>query len=187
MPVLPASDTSALFYRYRYHFFFTLILILSVINLAIDIMDVDAAQYASISLEMSQTGNYLQVYHKGQDYLDKPPLLFWLSSITISIFGNTNIGYKLPAVIFLWLGIWATYKFGSLWYGRSTGIIAALILASTQAFHLMTNDIRTDGLLTSFVALSVYFLSVYLKNGKIISLLLAALSIGWAMLTKGPL
>jgi len=33
----------------------------------IDIMEVDAAQYASISQEMLQTGDYLQVHHRGAD------------------------------------------------------------------------------------------------------------------------
>ena len=150
-------------------------------------MEVDAAQYASISSEMAETGNYLQVYHNGDDYLDKPPLLFWLSSVSISVFGNTNIGYKLPAVIILWLGLWATYLFGRLWYDKRTGIYAALIMGSTQAFHLMTNDVRTDGLLTSFVMFAVYFLSLYLKKEKISSLIVGGLFIGAAMLAKGPI
>ena len=161
-------------------------MILSVINSTIDIMEVDAAQYASISYEMSQTGNYLQVYHHGHDYLDKPPLLFWMASLSISIFGNSNVGYKLPAIILLWLAIWATYKFGQLWYSRKVGIMAGLILGTTQAFHLMTNDVRTDGLLMSFVMLSVYFLSLYLKKGGLSSLILGGACLGGAMLSKGP-
>lgn len=174
-------------YRYRYHLCFLALLIVTCANLSIDIMEVDAAQYASISSEMAETGNYLQVYHNGDDYLDKPPLLFWLSSVSISVFGNTNIGYKLPAVIILWLGLWATYLFGRLWYDKRTGIFAALIMGSTQAFHLMTNDVRTDGLLTSFVMFAVYFLSLYLKKEKISSLIVSGLFIGTAMLAKGPI
>ncbi len=174
-------------YRYRYHFFFGMLVILSVINLGIDIMDVDAAQYASISMEMAQTQNYLQLYHRGADYLDKPPLLFWLSSLSISFFGPSGFAYKLPAVLILWFGVWATYKFGSLWYNQRTGMISAFVLASTQAFHLMTNDIRTDGLLTSFVIGSVYWISVFLKRGHIFSLLAGGICIGAAMLTKGPI
>jgi 4-amino-4-deoxy-L-arabinose transferase-like glycosyltransferase len=47
---------------------------------AVSVMDVDAAQYASISREMSVTGSVLKIYNGGREYLDKPPLLFWLSS-----------------------------------------------------------------------------------------------------------
>ncbi|HUR30952.1 MAG TPA: glycosyltransferase family 39 protein [Saprospiraceae bacterium] len=179
--------SSSFLYKYRYQIFFTLILLLSVINLMIDIMEIDAAQYASISLEMSKTGNYLQVYQSGHDYLDKPPLLFWFSSLSISVFGNSNLAYKLPAIILLWFGLWATYKLADLWYDRKTGIIAALIFGTSQAFHLMTNDVRTDGLLTSFVILSVYFISVYLKKGSVFCLLIGGCCIGGAMLAKGPI
>ena len=39
-------------------------------NMFIDVMEVDAAQYASISMEMFQSKSYLQVFQHGQDYLD---------------------------------------------------------------------------------------------------------------------
>ena len=55
--------------------------------LGIPLIDIDAAQYASMSREMASTGNYLQLYDLGADYLDKPPLLFWLSSLSIQLFG----------------------------------------------------------------------------------------------------
>ena len=38
----------------------------------VDIMDIDASQYAEISREMSISGDYLHVYDRGMDYLDKP-------------------------------------------------------------------------------------------------------------------
>ena len=47
-------------------------------NLFIDIMQIDAAQYAGISAEMAHTNSFLEVKEFQQDYLDKPPLLFWL-------------------------------------------------------------------------------------------------------------
>ena len=47
----------------------------------VDTMDEDASQYAIMSMEMKQTGNYLKVYELGKDYLDKPPFLFWTNSL----------------------------------------------------------------------------------------------------------
>lgn len=184
---LPQKPIISHLYRHRYTFFLGLLAIISVINMQIDIMEVDAAQYASISLEMSETGNYLEIYHRGDDYLDKPPLLFWLSSLSISVFGNTNPGYKLPAVILLWLGLWALYGFTKLWYDHQRAVISTLIFGSSQAFFLMTNDIRTDGILTAFVLLSLYSISLYLKKDRAVWLLPAGLCIGAAMLAKGPL
>ena len=170
MPSLLPPAISSFLLKHKYAFLFTLILVGYGINLFIDIMEVDAAQYAAIAREMTVKGSYLEVYHRGQDYLDKPPLIFWISSIGISLFGNTSFAYKLLPVFFLVIGLWATYKFARLWYDHRTGILAALMLGTTQAFNLMSNDIRTDGLLTAFVMLSVWLLSSYLKTRRLTDL-----------------
>ena len=69
------------------------ILFIYVNNLFLDIMKIDAAQYASISLEMLQNDSYLQVYDLQNDYLDKPPLLFWISSLSLKGIGIYNFAF----------------------------------------------------------------------------------------------
>lgn len=156
-------------------------------NLSIDVMDVDAAQYASISMEMLMRGDYLQVYHGGADYLDKPPLLFWLAALSVSVFGVSTFAYKLPVVIIIISSIYATYQFARLWYSHRHGTIAALITASTQAYFLITNDIRTDGLLTSFVILALWQLSRYILLRSWWGLMWGAVCVALAMMSKGPI
>ena len=62
---------------------FIVIAVLYFTGIRVDMMEVDATQYAEISREMSESGNYLQVYQYGDDYLDKPPFLFWISASSI--------------------------------------------------------------------------------------------------------
>ena len=128
----------------------------------IDVMEIDAAQYAAISSGMVKTKSFLEVYYHGQDYLDKPPLLFWLNSLSFTLFGISNFTYKLFAVLSLFFGIYATYRFARLWYAQHTALVAALILTSCQAYYLMSNDVRTDGLLTSWVIVSVWLLTEFI-------------------------
>ncbi len=150
-------------------------------------MEIDAAQYASISREMQETGSYLEVYHRGKDYLDKPPFLFWSSAAAFQVFGVHNWSYKLPALLVLLIGVYATYRFSRLWYDELPSRAAALILASTQAYFLMTNDVRTDGLLTGWNMLAIWQLGAYILHHKWKHILLAAISIALAMMSKGPL
>ncbi|MCI4667212.1 MAG: glycosyltransferase family 39 protein [Bacteroidia bacterium] len=157
------------------------------LNLFLDVMDVDAAQYASISREMLESGRFLQVYHRGLDYLDKPPLLFWLSAISFKLFGINNFAFKLPAVLVVVLGIFSTYQLSKLWYDDKTGKIAALILGYSQAVFLMTNDIRMDGMLMGWVIFTIWQFSLFLKKNRFVNLLLASLGLGLSMMTKGPL
>ena len=175
------------FYTYRYLLAFMAMGIVYFFNMFIDVMDVDASQYASISREMWERGDFLQVFHQGKDYLDKPPLLFWLSSTSLGLLGLSNFAYKLPAVLILILGIYSTYRFTLMWYDKKKAIYAALILASTQALFLITNDIRTDGMLTGFVIFSVWQLSRFIHENKFKYLIWGAIGVAAAMMTKGPI
>ncbi len=156
-------------------------------GLFLDVMDVDAAQYASISMEMLQNGSWLQVQHRGVDYLDKPPLLFWLSASSFGLFGLSNWAYKLPSLLAAMAGIWATYCFTVLFYGARAGRQAAFILASCMGLLVITNDVRTDTMLLGFSACAVWKLAEYLEFKRWLDLLAGFLFVGLAMLAKGPI
>jgi 4-amino-4-deoxy-L-arabinose transferase-like glycosyltransferase len=174
-------------HRNKYLLVFAGILVIYGFNLFIDIMDVDAAQYASISMEMSQNGSYLEVYHRNMDYLDKPPLSFWMSSASFSLFGLSNFAYKLPALLLTLLGLYSTYRFTQLFYTKKTAVFATLILASTQGMFLMTNDVRTDTSLLAFVIFSIWQLMLFVQRNTWKNLLLGFIGVGLAMLAKGPI
>lgn len=170
-----------------YRFAFPILLLLYIAYLPLDVLEVDAAQYASIAREMNERGDFLQVYHRGEDYLDKPPLLFWLASLSFSMFGVSTWAYKLPAFLALLLALISTYRFTKIWYSAQTALLATLLLGSSQAFFLLVNDVRTDGLLLSALIGSLAQISDYWKNKKNTSLLLAAFFVGLGMLAKGPI
>lgn len=174
-------------WKYRYHLLFGGMGLVYFFNLFIDIMEVDAAQYASISREMSESGSYLHVYEHGKDYLDKPPMLFWLSSISISIFGANNFGYKIPSVLILILGLYSTFRFARLYYSVEISRLAALILGTTQAYFLVTNDIRTDGMLLGFTIFTIWQFAEYLRHRKWWAFLLTSFGLACGMMTKGPI
>ncbi|MCS7035879.1 MAG: glycosyltransferase family 39 protein [Saprospiraceae bacterium] len=156
-------------------------------GLGIDVMEVDAAQYASISMEMLQGGNWLQVQHRGADYLDKPPLLFWLSAVSFALFGLSNWAYKLPSVLAALLGVWSVYCFARLYYAAPTARWAAFILAASLGLMLICNDVRTDTLLLGFSACAVWQIAEYLESRRWRNLFLGFGAIGLAMLAKGPI
>lgn len=166
---------------------FLLLMTIYFCSIGIDTMDVDASQYASMSREMSESGSYLQVYEQGKDYLDKPPLLFWLSSLSITIFGATNFAYKFPSILFALLALFSTYRFARLYYEQSIAFWSALVLGSCQAFFLITNDIRTDTILMSCVITSVWLLSEWYQSQKMIFCITGFFAMGLGLLAKGPI
>lgn len=155
--------------------------------LGVDIMDIDASQYAEISREMARSGSYLQVFDRGADYLDKPPMLFWLSSLSIKIFGVNNIGYRLPSLIMALAAVYATYRLARLLYNERTGRIAALVLATCQGFFLWTMDVRTDMMLTGFVALALWCIRECETRRRWYFVMGGTAAIAGALMTKGPI
>ncbi len=153
----------------------------------LDIMEVDAAQYASISLEMLKSGNWLEVLDRNVDYLDKPPLLFWLSALSMKLFGIGSWQYKLPSILFSFLGIYSTFRLGKKLYGATVGHFAAMMLGSSLALTMINNDIKTDTILVASIVYSIWMLVEVIETGKWNYVLGASLGISAAMLTKGPI
>lgn len=153
----------------------------------IPLMEVDAVQYANISREMLEHKSFLQVYDQGAEYLDKPPMLFWLSSLSMYLFGINDYAYRLPSFLFAILAVYSTYKFTRLYYTERLALIAALVLASSQAMFLINHDARTDTMLMGWVALSIWQLAAWLQYKQWKQLILASIAIAGGMLTKGPL
>lgn len=166
---------------------FVLVAILHLSAIRVDIMDIDASQYAEISREMMQSGSYLQVYDRGFDYLDKPPFLFWVSALSMSVFGVNNLGYKLPSILFALWAIYATYRLAKLLYNENIGRMAALILGTCQGMFLMTNDVRTDIILMSCVITAIWMIKEAELHRRWYYVLGGTASIACGMMTKGPI
>jgi 4-amino-4-deoxy-L-arabinose transferase-like glycosyltransferase len=164
-----------------------LLMIAYLAGLFVDIMQVDAAQYASIAREMAESGKWLEVHHRGADYLDKPPLTFWLGAIFIKIFGTHVWAYKLPVLLFAFGGFYALYRLGSLLYSPKFGLLAAFILAASLGWVMFNNDVRTDSLLASNIILATWQLQAYRVTRKWKHLLGGFLFIALGMMAKGPL
>lgn len=164
-----------------------LILVVYCIGLFVPVMEVDAAQYASMGAEMLDRDQYWQLFNRGKDYLDKPPLLFWLVSLSYAVFGVSTVAFKLPSLLFGLLALFATYRLGKLLYNKQAGLWAAFILATTQAWFMMLMDPRTDMLLAGSVVFAIWQLVAYRQTGAWTNLLWSGVGIGLAMLAKGPI
>lgn len=153
----------------------------------IPVIDIDAAQYASMSREMLENNSYLKLYDLGKDYLDKPPMLFWLSSLSMRLFGVYDWAYRIPSVLMLLLAIYATYKLSLLFYSQTIAQLAAIVLASSQAVFLMVHDVRCDTMLLGWVTFSLWQLAAWYENNRWKHLIWAFVAIAGGMMTKGPI
>ncbi len=146
----------------------------------------DSGKYATIAREIYQNGNYINLTVHGEPYDQKPPMLFWLGALGISIGGATNFWFKLPILLLVFFGFYSAYKLGESLYNRRVGLLTAFLLFFSVIYSLYSMDIHTDTPLQAFVTFALWQLHEFIKTGKNRYWILGFTGIGLAMLTKGP-
>ncbi|SEK96746.1 ArnT family glycosyltransferase [Parapedobacter koreensis] len=155
-------------------------------GLFVPLMENDAAQHASMAMRMALNDDYLHIYKGNEPYLDKPHLHFWLAAWSMNLFGINHVAYRIPALLFLAIAAWCTYKLTvTLYRDRKMAHVAALMFLSAQTIILSAHDVRTDAVLTGAVIFGVYHLVAYIKNGTGAHILLGGLGAAMALGAKG--
>src|SRR5208337_870144 len=145
----------------------------------------DEARYAEIAREMLQSGNLLVPHLNYVAYVEKPPLLYWLTTLSFWIFGVSEFAARLPVALSAIAGILATYLFALRAFGRRHAILAAAILATTPLYALMAQVLTTDMLLTTLVTIATFALYLHWQEGGRWCWI-AYIAMGLAVMTKGP-
>jgi 4-amino-4-deoxy-L-arabinose transferase-like glycosyltransferase len=156
-------------------------------GLFVPVMDIDASTYAFMSRQIAESHDFWKSLLEPQGFLDKPPLLFFLSALSFKIFGASTVTYKLPSLLVTLLGFYATFRLGALLYDKRTGMLAAVMLCCCEAFIFFTNDVRTDAILAGAVIFGTWQVTAFLKTKKYRYFIGGFCGIGFAMLAKGPL
>lgn len=173
--------------KYSWHLAFFLAGIAAIAGLFTPFIEVDESEYAFISKLILETSSFLEIRKHGIDYLDKPPLLFWLSALSFNLFGFGEWQFKLPTFLASSVSVYAIFKIGNNFLSFSIGRAASLIQFSTVGFLMSLQDVRTDALLCSGISFAIWQLLEWHHNGKLVHVLLTGLGVGFAMLAKGPI
>ncbi|MCS6819413.1 MAG: glycosyltransferase family 39 protein [Chitinophagales bacterium] len=166
---------------------FALVALLHFSYLRLDIPEVDAAQLAEISRELMLSSNWWELKFLGEPYLDKPHLLFWLSALSMKIFGVGDWSYRFPSFLFGWLGVYSVYRFALLYYHKQVARTAALIAASFFYAYIATYDVRADTVLAGSVMFACWNLAAFIAQNSAYRAVLSGLGLALAFSAKGPI
>ncbi len=145
----------------------------------------DEARYAEIAREMLQSGNLLVPHLNYVAYVEKPPLLYWLTTLSFWTFGVSEFAARLPVALSAIVGILATYLFALRAFSRRHAILAAAILTTTPLYALMAQVLTTDMTLTALVTIATFSLYLHWQEGGRWCWV-AYVAMGLAVMTKGP-
>ncbi|GAC1560965.1 MAG: hypothetical protein NVS3B13_30530 [Mucilaginibacter sp.] len=145
----------------------------------------DGTLYAVIAKNMVQTNNYADLFNHGKDWLDKPHFPFWITALSFKCFGFTTWAYKLPAILFLLMGVFYTYLFAKNLYNKPIALWSVLVLLTAQHIVLSNNDVRAEPYLTGLIIASVYHFYQSDKTNSFWQLLAGCIFAACAIMTKG--
>jgi len=148
----------------------------------------DEGRYAEIPREMLASGDWVIPHLNGLAYIEKPPLQYWATALSLQLFGPTAFAarlYTALTAIGALLAVWLVAR--RLWSGGAAWRTAA-VLASLSLFPVIGQLLSLDMSLTFFmtVALGAFLSAQSCRPAEARSYLLIA----WAatacgVLTKG--
>jgi 4-amino-4-deoxy-L-arabinose transferase-like glycosyltransferase len=114
-------------------------------GLLIDILEPDGALYATIAKTIAQSGDFVNLYRDGADWLDKPHFPFWMAALSFRFLGINGFAYKFPALLFWGVGAWYTWRLALTIYGKPVAQLSTLIYVSAAHLVISNNDVRHPG------------------------------------------
>jgi 4-amino-4-deoxy-L-arabinose transferase-like glycosyltransferase len=147
----------------------------------------DEGDFAEVVRELD--GDLIVPHLNGVPYAEKPPLFYYLAYLSKKAFSplrdetSTRFVSAFFGLLFVLLFAATMVKHE----GRETGRACALMLLASPLYYWQARYLQVDMLFAALAASSLLFFLSYSNGGAKPYLSLAALCLGFAFLTKGPL
>src|SRR5690554_2028210 len=150
----------------------------------------DEGRYVGIAWHMLSTGQYAVPMLDGLPFFHKPPLFYWLTALSLSVFGVNEWAARLVSVGGAVLTITVLFWFLKNYVNTRIALLAALILMSSPllfgASHYANLDMTVGGLITATIVASAVAALNYEQHGQYRTALLTAYALAAAaFLAKG--
>jgi 4-amino-4-deoxy-L-arabinose transferase-like glycosyltransferase len=163
---------------------------------AVRLFDWDEINFAEAAREMIVLGDYLRVHIDFRPFWEKPPLFFWLQSLSMHVFGIGEYAARFPNAVCGVLTLLLSYRLGTKLYDTRFGLLWAGAWLGSILPHLYFRSGIIDPWFNFFIFLGLNGLILFrwkkdrydllLPYGTYTYLLLGGFLLGLAILTKGP-
>ncbi len=150
------------------------------------LMDPDEGRYAEIAREMFLRRDWLIPHLNLLPYLEKPPLVYWLTALCFKVCGYTEAAARLPSAVSALGGLFLAYGLGRALWGPGPGILGALVLASAAGYVALGRILTLDMTFALCLNLGIGLGYLALSRGQARLWPWAYLALALAVLTKGP-
>jgi len=130
------------------------------------LLEPDEGRYAEIAREMLEKMDFITPHLNYVKYFEKPPLLYWLNALSLSLFGQNEFAVRFPSALAGLLGILLTYHIGRKIFGRREGLFSALVLGTSIGFLAQARINIIDMTLTFCLTASLGCFLIAVQDGE---------------------
>jgi 4-amino-4-deoxy-L-arabinose transferase-like glycosyltransferase len=145
----------------------------------------DEARYSEVAREMLASRNFIVPHLNYVPYIEKPPLLYWLTTLAMSLLGVNEFAARLVNACAALFGVAATCFFAAKTFDSRRAIVAGAVLSTSAIYAVMAQVLTTDMLLTAATTTAMYAFFLHWRDGGHWCWL-GYVAMGLAALTKGP-
>ncbi|MCX7929699.1 MAG: glycosyltransferase family 39 protein [Chlorobi bacterium] len=151
------------------------------------LFDWDEVNFAECAREMIATGDYLHPTIDFMPFWEKPPLFFWLQAAAMHMFGVNEFAARFPNALIGIINVLFILWVGRRWIDQQFGIVWALLWIGSllPQFYMHSGLIDPTFNLAMFATI-VFALESQRAARRWLWLSLSGISLGLAILTKGP-
>jgi 4-amino-4-deoxy-L-arabinose transferase-like glycosyltransferase len=124
----------------------------------------DEGRYVGVAWEMLTSGNWLYPTLDGLPFFHKPPLFYWITASSLSVFGVHEWAGRLASLLGAGLAAFSLYRFSLRWHGRTVARWSLLILVTQPIFFAGAQFANLDMLVAGFISLTVLLASEAVLN-----------------------
>lgn len=123
---------------------------------SVGLTDRDEGRNAEAGREMLESGDWITPTFNYEPRFIKPALLYWLMSVSYSVFDANEFAARLPSAVFGIGLITLQYLFVAHIRGSAVGVLGALMLLLNVEVIILGRQALTDMVLMFFTTLSTY-------------------------------
>jgi 4-amino-4-deoxy-L-arabinose transferase-like glycosyltransferase len=152
---------------------------------AYPLRDNNEGLYSEIAREMLASGQFIIPHLNGVPYIEKPPLLYWLISLSMALFGPSATSARLVSAAAMGTLAFSLYLFARRHGHVRAGCYASVLLSSALPVVLVGRSVLFDPLLTALLGLCLLNFLHFCLDGAARALRVAMLWLALAVLAKG--
>lgn len=127
---------------------------------------------------------WMYAQHPSLSYYDHPPMVAWVIWLGTAIFGNNEFGVRVVGHLLMIGASLLLYQFGRMWFGRTAGLLSAVMLHVLPLYFGVGLTTTMDSALLFFWAMCLVGVSQALRREQAWGWYLAGFALGAAILSK---